>query len=429
MTNFIAPQSPASRSKWSGRSSAVVATETPVAAAGGLVPVGSTDSFARIKVVGVGGAGCNAINRMITEGIQGVDFVAINTDGQALQNCMAPHKVRIGDKLTKGLGAGGDPEKGAKAAEESSEEIYAVLKGADMVFVTAGMGGGTGTGAAPLVAQMAKELGSLTIGVVTRPFSFEGDRRKISAEGGIAKMKEKADTLIVIPNDRVLQLVDKKASMADAFILADSVLYQGVQGIAELISQHGLINVDFADVKAIMGEGGAALMAIGRASGEERAQKAAEEAMNNTLLDVTIDGARGILFSITGSESMTLHEVNVAAAIIKESAHPDVNLIFGATIDSEMGDEIRITVIATGFDRRAPGPRRQIADDSVKSGRGLVQMAGDQLNVEAPAAPAPATPASPPPPALGGATGADFKPYSVDLGSNKLDIPAFLRRK
>ncbi|RLT53411.1 MAG: cell division protein FtsZ [Chloroflexi bacterium] len=429
MTNFIAPQSPASRSKWSGRSSAVVATETPVAAAGGLVPVGSTDSFARIKVVGVGGAGCNAINRMITEGIQGVDFVAINTDGQALQNCVAPTKVRIGDKLTKGLGAGGDPEKGAKAAEESSEEIYAVLKGADMVFVTAGMGGGTGTGAAPLVAQMAKELGSLTIGVVTRPFSFEGDRRKISAEGGIAKMKEKADTLIVIPNDRVLQLVDKKASMADAFILADSVLYQGVQGIAELISQHGLINVDFADVKAIMGEGGAALMAIGRASGEERAQKAAEEAMNNTLLDVTIDGARGILFSITGSESMTLHEVNVAAAIIKESAHPDVNLIFGATIDSEMGDEIRITVIATGFDRRAPGPRRQIADDSVKSSRGLVQMAGDQLNVEAPAAPAPATPASPPPPALGGATGADFKPYSVDLGSNKLDIPAFLRRK
>ena len=429
MTNFIAPQSPASRSKWSGRSSAVVATETPVAAAGGLVPVGSTDSFARIKVVGVGGAGCNAINRMITEGIQGVDFVAINTDGQALQNCVAPTKVRIGDKLTKGLGAGGDPEKGSKAAEESSEEIYAVLKGADMVFVTAGMGGGTGTGAAPLVAQMAKELGSLTIGVVTRPFSFEGDRRKISAEGGIAKMKEKADTLIVIPNDRVLQLVDKKASMADAFILADSVLYQGVQGIAELISQHGLINVDFADVKAIMGEGGAALMAIGRASGEERAQKAAEEAMNNTLLDVTIDGARGILFSITGSESMTLHEVNVAAAIIKESAHPDVNLIFGATIDSEMGDEIRITVIATGFDRRAPGPRRQIADDSKSPPRGLVQMAGDQLNVEAPAAPAPATPASPPPPALGGATGADFKPYSVDLGSNKLDIPAFLRRK
>ena len=428
MTNFIAPQSPASRSKWSGRSSAVVATETPVAAAGGLVPVGSTDSFARIKVVGVGGAGCNAINRMITEGIQGVDFVAINTDGQALQNCVAPTKVRIGDKLTKGLGAGGDPEKGSKAAEESSEEIYAVLKGADMVFVTAGMGGGTGTGAAPLVAQMAKELGSLTIGVVTRPFSFEGDRRKISAEGGIAKMKEKADTLIVIPNDRVLQLVDKKASMADAFILADSVLYQGVQGIAELISQHGLINVDFADVKAIMGEGGAALMAIGRASGEERAQKAAEEAMNNTLLDVTIDGARGILFSITGSESMTLHEVNVAAAIIKESAHPDVNLIFGATIDSEMGDEIRITVIATGFDRRAPGPRRQIADEA-KSPRRVDQMVGDLLNVEAPAAPAPAAPASPPPPALGGATGADFKPYSVDLGSNKLDIPAFLRRK
>lgn len=428
MTNFTAPQTPASRSKWSGRNSGNAAPETAVPAVGSLVPVGSSDSFARIKVVGVGGAGCNAINRMIKEGIQGVDFVAINTDGQALQNCLAPQRVRIGDKLTKGLGAGGDPDKGAKAAEESSEEIYAVLKGADMVFVTAGMGGGTGTGAAPLVAQMAKELGSLTIGVVTRPFSFEGDRRKISAEGGISKMKEKADTLIVIPNDRVLQLVDKKASVQDAFVLADSVLYQGVQGIAELISQHGLINVDFADVKAIMGEGGAALMAIGRASGEDRAQKAAEEAMNNTLLDVTIDGARGILFSITGSQSMTLHEVNVAAAIIKESAHPDVNLIFGATIDEEMGDEIRMTVIATGFDRRAPGPRRLVADEAVKGSRRADQMLADQLFVEAPVAP-PATQAAPQPPALGGGTGADFKPHTVELGSNKLDIPAFLRRK
>lgn len=428
MTNFTAPQTPASRSKWSGKSSGVVAPAPPAPPAGTLVPAGSNESFARIKVVGVGGAGCNAINRMITEGIQGVDFVAINTDGQALMNCVAPQRVRIGDKLTKGLGAGGDPDKGAKAAEESSEEIYAVLKGADMVFVTAGMGGGTGTGAAPLVAQMAKEMGALTIGVVTRPFSFEGDRRRISAEGGISKMKEKADTLIVIPNDRVLQLVDKKATMQDAFILADSVLYQGVQGIAELISQHGLINVDFADVKAIMGEGGAALMAIGRASGEDRAQKAAEEAMNNTLLDVTIDGARGILFSITGSQSMTLHEVNVAAAIIKESAHPDVNLIFGATIDEEMGDEIRMTVIATGFDRRAPGPRRLIADEAVKGPRRADQMLGDQANVEALAAP-PATPVAPQPPALGGATGADFKPHTVELGSKGLDIPAFLRRK
>lgn len=428
MTNFTAPQTPASRSKWSGRSSGAAAPETLVPAAGTLVPASGSDSFAKIKVVGVGGAGCNAINRMITEGIQGVDFVAINTDGQALQNCLAPQRVRIGDKLTKGLGAGGDPDKGAKAAEESSEEIYAVLKGADMVFVTAGMGGGTGTGAAPLVAQMAKEMGSLTIGVVTRPFSFEGDKRKNSAEGGISKMKEKADTLIVIPNDRVLQLVDKKASITDAFILADSVLYQGVQGIAELISQHGLINVDFADVKAIMGEGGAALMAIGRASGEDRAQKAAEEAMNNTLLDVTIDGARGILFSITGSQSMTLHEVNVAAAIIKESAHPDVNLIFGATIDEAMGDEIRMTVIATGFDRRVTGPRRLIADEAIKGPRKVDQMHGEQANAEALAAP-PAQPVAPQPLALGGSTGADFKPHTVELGSNKLDIPAFLRRK
>ena len=431
MSNFVAP-----KSKWSGKSLGSGSAELPPAGAGGLVPVVGNESTARIKVVGVGGAGCNAINRMIQEGIEAVDFVAINTDGQALQNCLAPTRVRIGEKLTKGLGAGGDPEKGAKAAEESSEAVYAVLKGADMVFVTAGMGGGTGTGAAPLVAQMAKELGALTIGVVTRPFSFEGDRRKASAEGGILKMREKADTLIVIPNDRVLQLVDKNASMTDAFRMADSVLYQGVQGIAELISQHGLINVDFADVKAIMGEGGAALMAIGRASGEDRARLAAEEAMNNTLLDVTIDGARGILFSITGSDTMTLHEVNLAAAIIKESAHPDVNLIFGATIDASMGDEIRMTVIATGFDRRVPAPRRLIADDVARGGG----RTSDGASVESPddargappgGAPLGGVPLPTPlaPLAPSGGAGASFRAHSVDLSSKNMDIPAFLRRK
>ena len=315
------------------------------------------ETFARIKVVGVGGAGCNAVNRMIVEGIQGVEFVAINTDAQALLLAKAPVKVRIGDKLTRGLGAGGNPEVGRKSAEETAEELYTVLKGADMVFVTAGLGGGTGTGAAPIVAQIAKECGALTIGVVTRPFTFEGGRRMQSAEAGMDMLKEHADTLIVIPNDRLLQIVDKKASLSDAFRMADDVLRQGIQGISELITVPGLINLDFADVKAIMSEGGAALMAVGHAEGDDRARLAAEQAISSQLLDITIDGARGVLFNVTGGPNMTLFEVNQAAAIIRETAHPDVNMIFGAVIDPNMGDQIRITVIATGFER-ASMPRR-----------------------------------------------------------------------
>jgi cell division protein FtsZ len=315
------------------------------------------EAFARIKVIGVGGGGSNAVNRMMDEGIQGVEFIAVNTDAQALMLSKAPIKVRLGDKLTRGLGAGGDPEIGRKAAEESADELYNVLRGSDMVFVTAGMGGGTGTGAAPVVAQIAKESNALTIGVVTRPFTFEGMRRLQSAETGIGKLKEHADTLIAIPNDRLLQVADKRASLQDAFRLADDVLHQGIQGISELITIPGLINLDFADVRAIMSEGGAALMAVGTGTGDERARKAAEDAISSKLLDITIDGARGVLFNVTGGPNMTLFEVNQAAAIIRETSHPDVNMIFGAVIDPNMGDDIRITVIATGFERSSM-PRR-----------------------------------------------------------------------
>ena len=309
-----------------------------------------TESFARIKVVGIGGGGCNAVNRMIAEGLQGIEFISINTDAQALLKSQAQTRVRIGDKSTRGLGAGGDPKIGQAAAEESAEELYEVLKGADMVFVTAGLGGGTGTGAAPVVAQIAKEIGALTIGVVTRPFSFEGAHRSRSAEQGAMRLKEHADTLIVIPNDRLLQIVTKNVGLNDAFRMADDVLRQGIQGISELITIPGLINLDFADVRTIMSEGGAALMAVGQASGEDRAKIAAEQAISSQLLDVTINGARGILFNVTGGSNLSLYEVNQAAAIIKETASPDVNLIFGAVVDENMGDNIRITVIATGFD-------------------------------------------------------------------------------
>lgn len=310
-----------------------------------------TESFARIKVVGVGGGGCNAIDRMIAEGLSGIEFISINTDAQALLKSSASTRVRIGDKSTRGLGAGGDPKIGQAAAEESAEELYEVLKGSDMVFVTAGLGGGTGTGAAPVVAQIAKEIGALTIGVVTRPFSFEGAHRSAAAEEGALRLKEHADTLIVIPNDRLLQIVTKNVGLQQAFRVADDVLRQGIQGISELITVPGLINLDFADVRTIMSEGGAALMAVGQASGEDRAKIAAEQAISSQLLDVTINGAHGILFNVTGGPSLSLFEVNQAAAIIKETAHPDVNLIFGAVVDENMGDNIRITVIATGFDR------------------------------------------------------------------------------
>jgi len=315
--------------------------------------VQKSEAFARIKVIGVGGGGQNAVNRMIAENMQGIEFVSVNTDAQALLLSNAPTRVRIGEKITKGLGAGGDPKMGQKAAEESADELYDIIKGSDMVFITCGMGGGTGTGAAPIVAQIAKEVGTLAIGVVTKPFTFEGNRRAHTADEGISKLKEYVNTLIVIPNDRLLQLTEKRASLQDSFRIADDVLRQGMQGISELITIPGLINVDFADVRTIMLEGGAALMAVGRASGEDRARKAAEQAISSQLLDITIDGARGVIFNVTGGNNLSLFEVSEAAAIIKETAHPDVNLIFGAVIDPSLTDELRITVIATGFEKPA----------------------------------------------------------------------------
>jgi cell division protein FtsZ len=317
------------------------------------------ENFAQIKVVGVGGGGGNAVNRMINEGLGGVDFVAVNTDNQALMLSKAKTRVQIGDKLTRGLGAGGNPEIGRKAAEESQDELYEILRGSDMVFIAAGMGGGTGTGASSVIAQIAKELGALTIGVVTRPFTFEGPKRLRDAEAGIEMLKSQVDTLIVIPNDRLLQMADKRATLQQAFTLADDVLRQGIQGISELITVPALINLDFADVRTIMSEGGAALMAVGHGVGDDRARAAAEAAISSGLLDVTIDGARGILFNITGGNDLTLFEVNEAAAIIQQSAHPEVNMIFGAQVDESLGDEVRITVIATGFEQSKVQQRMQ----------------------------------------------------------------------
>jgi len=313
-------------------------------------------------------------------------------------------RVRIGEKLTRGLGSGGDPETGKKAAEESVEDLYEVLRGSDMVFITAGMGGGTGTGGAAIIAQVAKEVGALTIGVVTRPFSFEGSRRIQSAEAGIAKLKEQSDTLIVIPNDRLLQIVDKRANLQQAFRLADDVLRQGVQGISELITVPGLINLDFADVRTIMSEGGAALMAVGGGNGEDAARIAAEQAISSQLLDITIDGARGILFNVTGGPDLTLFEVNQAAAIIKETAHPDVNLIFGAVIDPNLKDEVRITVIATGFERT--GVPRRIVE----------QPASDVRERAIPVATSPVSQSS-----------REFQPRAFN--TEDLDIPTFLRNR
>ncbi|NLW08084.1 MAG: cell division protein FtsZ [Clostridia bacterium] len=314
---------------------------------------------ATIKVVGVGGGGNNAVNRMITAGLRGVEFISINTDAQALRLCQAEQKVQIGAKLTKGLGAGANPEIGKKAAEESKEELAQRLQGADMVFVTAGMGGGTGTGAAPVVAELAKEAGSLTVGVVTRPFSFEGRKRATQAEEGIAELKSKVDTLIVIPNDRLLQIADKQTSIIEAFRIADDVLRQGVQGISDLIAVPGLINLDFADVKTIMLDAGSALMGIGRATGEKRAVEAAKMAISSPLLETSIEGAQGVLLNITGGSNLGLFEVNEAAQIVAEAADPEANIIFGAVIDENLKDEIRITVIATGFETAAS--QKQVA--------------------------------------------------------------------
>ena len=313
-----------------------------------------TEGSALIRVIGVGGGGSNAVNRMIAENIVGVDFIAINTDKQALRQSQAPQRLAIGGRTTRGLGSGGDPEVGTRAAEESLEELREALHGSDMVFVTAGMGGGTGTGATPQVAKVAREVGALTIGVVTRPFTFEGAQRARVAETGIEELKEHVDTLIVIPNDRLLETADKRLSLLYSFKMADDILRQGIQGISELITVPGLINLDFADVKTIMSLGGAALMAVGKGAGDDRARQAAEQALSSRLLDVTIDGARGVLFNVTGGPDLSLFEINEAASIIRETAHPDVNMIFGAVIDENMGDEIRITVIATGFEHTMP---------------------------------------------------------------------------
>ena len=367
-----------------------------------------TEHSASIRVIGVGGGGSNAINRMIEAKISGVEFVAINTDSQALLLSEAPTRVRIGEKLTRGLGSGGNPEQGEKAALESIEDLYEVVQGSDMVFITAGMGGGTGTGAAPIVAKVAREQGALTIGVVTRPFVFEGTRRAQMAEVGIERLKEHVDTLIVIPNDRLLELTDKRVSLNESFRMADDILRQGIQGISELITVPGLINLDFADVRTIMSQGGAALMAVGRGQGDDRARQAAEQAISSRLLDVTIDGARGILFNITGGPDLSLYEVNQAAALIRDTAHPDANLIFGAVIDDKMGDEMRITVIATGFERMTPR-HKIVPQQSVRGSSSPTAVSEEATTGQRPAEPSPSSPPK-------------FQP-------NNLDIPAFLRRR
>ena len=359
------------------------------------------DGAATIKVIGVGGAGNNAVNRMLDLGIKSVDFIAVNTDRQALQKSKASTKIQIGEKITRGLGAGANPDIGAQSAEESKTELSEVLRGADMVFVTAGMGGGTGTGAAPIVAGLAKEMGILTIGVVTKPFTFEGKKRLAQAERGIESLKSKVDTLIVIPNDKLLQIIDRKTSMAEAFLMADDVLRQGVQGISDLITVTGTVNLDFADVKTIMLNTGMAHMGTGHASGENKAEDAAKEAIQSPLLETSIEGARGVIINITGGEDLGLQEVNTAAELIQRSVDPEANIIFGTVIDPNMSDEIKITVIATGFEQ--PEETRTPRLDSI--GVGAVNTKPWEKKPTS----IPSTP-------------------DINSPSNDLDIPSFLRR-
>ncbi|WP_149181613.1 cell division protein FtsZ [Streptomyces sp. TRM49041] len=400
--------------------------------------------LAVIKVIGVGGGGVNAINRMIEVGLKGVEFIAINTDAQALLMSDADVKLDVGRELTRGLGAGANPAVGRKAAEDHREEIEEVLKGADMVFVTAGEGGGTGTGGAPVVANIARSLGALTIGVVTRPFTFEGRRRANQAEDGIAELREEVDTLIVIPNDRLLSISDRQVSVLDAFKSADQVLLSGVQGITDLITTPGLINLDFADVKSVMSEAGSALMGIGSARGDDRAVAAAEMAISSPLLEASIDGARGVLLSISGGSDLGLFEINEAAQLVSEAAHPEANIIFGAVIDDALGDEVRVTVIAAGFDggqppaRRdnvlgasapkreesaPPPPRATEPARPVSSGLGAVPVREEPPAT--PAEPAPVageTPLSPvTPPSI-----PTTRPYQ-DTQAEELDVPDFLK--
>ncbi len=370
------------------------------------------ENFALIKVVGVGGGGSNAVNRMIRAELLGVEFIAVNTDAQALLLSDAPHKLRIGDKVTKGLGSGADPVVGRKSAEDDSEKLYEALKEADMVFVTAGMGGGTGTGAAPIIAEIAKDVGALTVAVVTKPFSFEGAKRRLLAEQGIAELVDKVDTLITIPNDRLLQVVEKKTSMVDAFRIVDDVLRQGVQGISDLITVPGLINLDFADVKTIMTNAGSALMGIGHGSGESRAADAARQAIMSPLLEQSIDGARGVLFTITGGPDLTLFEVNEAAEIIHAAADPEANIIFGAVIDERMGGEVKISVIATAFEQA----------------RAIRRLEGPMYKRQAPSVEqrtAPAVAVAPPPMTQPHPKAEETKKYAAD----DLEVPSFLRRR
>ncbi len=359
------------------------------------------DGTATIKVIGVGGAGNNAVNRMIEAGIKNVEFISVNTDRQALNLSKASSKIQIGEKLTRGLGAGANPDIGTQAAEESRAEIAEVLKGADMVFVTAGMGGGTGTGAAPIVAATAKELGILTIGVVTKPFTFEGKKRLAQAERGVASLKGKVDTLVVIPNDKLLQVIDRKTSIVEAFRMADDVLRQGVQGISDLISIPGLINLDFADVKTIMLNQGMAHMGVGRASGENRAEDAAKEAIQSPLLETSIEGAKGVIINITGGSDVGLHEANTAAELVQRNADPEANIIFGTVTDDSLGDEIQITVIATGFEKEE---ERKNATSTTQSYDNIVSEAWKKR----------------------GSTSTTNT--SNDNNPNELDIPTFLRK-
>nr|ALG05237.1 cell division protein FtsZ [uncultured bacterium 5E7] len=381
-----------------------------------MQPVRDVEDFAQIKVIGCGGGGSNAVNRMIEAGVRGVDFIAINTDAQALLLSEAPTKIRIGDKLTKGLGVGGNPTLGTKAAEESSDEIYDALKGADMIFITAGMGGGTGTGSAPVVAQIAREVGALTVGVITKPFAFEGARRRDNAESGVEELRERVDTLITIPNDRLLQITDKKTPMSEAFRIADDVLRQGIQGISDLILVPGLVNLDFADVKTIMSNAGSALMAIGRGAGESRAADAAQAAIASPLLDLDMTGAKGVLFNLTGGTDLALWEVNEAAEIINKAADPDANIIFGAVIDPRLEGEILITLIATGFGEaqgRKPIRLPTITSEDLPE-RPIIQTARETSALR---------------PAMG-----DGRPPAPPISrrlpdSDNIDIPTFLRRR
>ncbi|MED3660321.1 cell division protein FtsZ [Ureibacillus sp. FSL K6-8385] len=370
------------------------------------------DQLAKIKVIGVGGGGNNAVNRMIEHGLQGVEFIAVNTDAQALNLSKAEIKLQIGSKLTRGLGAGANPEIGKKAAEESREQIEEVVRGADMVFVTAGMGGGTGTGAAPIISQIAKDMGALTVGVVTRPFSFEGKKRQTQAISGIAAMKEAVDTLIVIPNDKLLQIVDKNTPMLEAFREADNVLRQGVQGISDLIATPGLINLDFADVKTIMSNKGSALMGIGIASGENRATEAAKKAISSPLLETSIDGAKGVIMNITGGTNLSLFEVQEAADIVASASDEEVNMIFGSVINENLNDEIIVTVIATGFDDAAP--------QSAQSVRPSLNVRNSQGNNGQSQQPAPVRERTIEP---------QQPEYSRSQQEDILDIPTFLRNR